>query len=202
MPTARSEITAQVNLDMRLDGDPAGNLAVGLYGQASPASADTFRRLCAGTLTVKPSDDPASYDQSFFTRVVQGSYAVGGGLTIGGGSAELVMGESRPRFTPVTPLSNADVGAGQLSQPGLLAMRKGGGAVDFAFTLGDARRAMDREWIVVGQVMDTASMEVLARLNGLPVNRYSGKPLVRVEVARCSEAPQAPRDSGRPGAAG
>ena len=40
-----------------------------------------------------------------------------------------------------------------------------------------ANMALDRENLVIGKVLDADGMELLARLNSLPVNNYDGGPI-------------------------
>ena len=60
------------------------------------------------------------------------------------------------------------------------------GHVSVVQALIDARAnvELDREWLVIGQVLDAESMRVLARLNALPTNNYDQAPLASVKIAR------------------
>ena len=62
-------------------------------------------------------------------------------------------------------------------------MRRGGGSFSFLLTP-DANPALDREWIVIGQVLDNESMQILARLNSLPTNNYDQTPLAKMKIER------------------
>lgn len=190
VPEPRATVTDRAMLDLSLDRKPAGTFALGLYGAECPRSVETFLSLCRGDLATRVGEAPAGYAGSSIVRIDRGKSAVGGGLTQAGGMAELVLGETKPRFQPVVPAPNDEPGVGGHDAPGLLSMRRGGGAVEYMLTLGPGpSRDLDREWIVIGQVLDSASLELLARLNLLPVNRYGANPLVKTSITACRVQP-------------
>ena len=60
----------------------------------------------------------------------------------------------------------------------------------FEFMLTPAANAkLDKEWLVIGQVMEPEGMQVLARLNSLPTNNYDQTPIVLVKVERAVPLP-------------
>ena len=46
-----------------------------------------------------------------------------------------------------------------------------------------ANPELDRDNLVIGALLDEGSMQLLARLNSLPVNNYDGAPLAKVQVS-------------------
>jgi cyclophilin family peptidyl-prolyl cis-trans isomerase len=182
LPEPRASITDRVFLDLSIDRKPAGRLAFGLYGDAAPRSAANFGALCRGVLTSRPGEEPASYSRSSLVQVQRGRFLTGGALTLAGGSTELGLGTARPVYRPVEPEHNDEASVGAHDVAGLLSMRRGGESVTYSVTLGDARSALDRDWIVIGQLVDRQSLELLERLSALPVNKYDASPLVRTEI--------------------
>lgn len=60
----------------------------------------------------------------------------------------------------------------------------------FEFLLTPAANAkLDKEWLVIGQIMEPEGMQVLARLNSLPTNNYDQTPIVLVKVQRAVPLP-------------
>lgn len=83
---------------------------------------------------------------------------------------------------PVKPPTNDDRNSISHDQPGLLSVRRGGGSFQFTLTP-SANPELDRDNLVIGKILDEGSMELLARLNSLPVNNYDGAPLAKVQVS-------------------
>ena len=60
----------------------------------------------------------------------------------------------------------------------------------FEFLLTPAANAkLDKEWLVIGQIMEPEGMQLLARLNSLPTNNYDQTPIVLVKVERAVPLP-------------
>jgi|TARA_B100000768_G_scaffold154040_1_gene150541 hypothetical protein len=60
----------------------------------------------------------------------------------------------------------------------------------FEFMLTPAANAkLDKEWLVIGQIVEPEGMQVLARLNSLPTNNYDQTPIVLVKVERAVPLP-------------
>jgi cyclophilin family peptidyl-prolyl cis-trans isomerase len=173
--------TDKVSIQISIDGEPAGELALGLWRAAAPSSVDTFVRLSRGTLRNDADDQPASLDRSVAMRVLRDKAVVLGGLKNTGGRTELVPGKTRPQRVPVTPPLNKDSNDLSHSAAGLLSVRRGGGSFEFTLTP-RANPALDKEQIVIGQVLDQGSMELLERINNLPTDNYRQAPLVTVKV--------------------
>lgn len=105
-----------------------------------------------------------------------------------GGQTQLVRGQTRPVMIPVAPPLNKDSNLVRHDAAGLLSVRRGGGS--FAFTITPRPNLdLDRDEIVIGQVLTSEGMELLERLNGLATNNYNRGSLARVIVERARVLP-------------
>ena len=78
--------------------------------------------------------------------------------------------------------------AREVLSSGLLSVRRGGGSFEFLLTPA-ANAKLDKEWLVIGQIMEPEGMQLLARLNSLPTNNYDQTPIVLVKVERAVPLP-------------
>lgn len=60
-------ITDTVFFDVSIDGEPAGRIEMGLYGETTPKTAENFRQLCTG-------EAGFGYEGSMFHRIIPGAY--------------------------------------------------------------------------------------------------------------------------------
>lgn len=185
VPNVEQLVTDRVALNITVSGVPAGRITLGLWRDAAPVSVDTFVRLARGTMRNEDDEEPASLIGSGTVRVQRDRAVVLGALTRPGGSTSIVPGRARPVRTPVQPPSNKDLNQLSHSTAGLLSMPRGGGSFQFTLTP-RANAALDRENIVIGQVIDQEGMEVLERLNALATNNYDQNALAVVKVSHIS----------------
>jgi hypothetical protein len=62
-------ITDTVYFDISIDGEPAGRIEMGLYGETTPKTAENFRQLCTG-------EAGFGYEGSVFHRIIPGACIV------------------------------------------------------------------------------------------------------------------------------
>lgn len=62
-------ITDTVYFDIEIDGEPAGRIEIGLYGETTPKTAENFRQLCT-------KEAGFGYEKSLFHRIIPGGYSV------------------------------------------------------------------------------------------------------------------------------
>lgn len=188
VPTLPAGVTVsdRFAFDLTVGGQPAGRLAVGLFGSVAPETVAAFAALCRGTLITSPGDEPAALERSGAVRVVRDSAVVLGAITQLGGSLRLVSGQTRPQRFPVQFPQTADTNELTHGAAGLLSMRRGGGSFEFTLTP-RASPQLDKDGLVIGQLLTEESMAVLARINDLAVDNYRRAPLAPVKIARVTQ---------------
>lgn len=170
---AAPEITARVRLGIIIADLPQQFLVLGLYGGDAPDSVTNFVALCDGKLKQAPG---ISYAGSLVSKIRrEDGYLLAG--TPAGGQATSVeksidsTGYVRSEFVAkADKMQSTDANALRHDRAGLVSMRRGGGAFEFALTSG-AAPTLDGENVVVGEVLDGA--ELLDELAGLAVRSPS-----------------------------
>lgn len=91
-------VTDEVFFDITLDGQPAGRVTFGLFGNDAPKTCANFRALCTGEKGVSAASGKAlHYKGTRFHRVIPGFMAQGGDTTRGDGTGgESIYGERFP----------------------------------------------------------------------------------------------------------
>ena len=183
-PPRAKPASERFGLDVSVGGQSVGRIALGLWAESAPASCDAFSQLARGVLISEPGDEPAKLERSAAVKIQRDRAVVLGDLKNLGGSLRIQAGRTKPVRFPVVPPRNNDADNGlSHDRAGLLSVRKGGGAFSFVLTP-KANVELDREFIVIGQILDDEGMQVLARLNQLPVNNYDQAPLASVKIDR------------------
>lgn len=188
VPQPRSAVTDRFALDLVIAGQAAGRITLGLYRDAAPAASETLLQLARGELRSDPDDVPATLERSNLVRVLKDREVVLGSLKVPNGQLRLMSGKTKPQRFPVVPPSNNDANDLSHDAAGLLSVRRGGGSFEFLLTPA-ANAKLDKEWLVIGQIMEPEGMQLLARLNSLPTNNYDQTPIVLVKVERAVPLP-------------
>ena len=78
-------VTNKVFFDVDIDGQDAGRIVFGLFGDVTPITSENFRALCTGEKGQTTTDQPLHYKGSPFHRVIPKFMAQGGDITRGNG---------------------------------------------------------------------------------------------------------------------
>jgi cyclophilin family peptidyl-prolyl cis-trans isomerase len=144
-------VTSRAKLTFAIGDSPVQPLVVGLYGTAAPKSVALFEDLCTGTL-----GGGLRYAGSSVSRIERDKLIVGGSLA-GGSYSSIDRTIDRTGYVRSKVVSRAedflndDMNGLSHDRPGLLSMRRGGGAFEFVLTPA-ANPALDAERIVIGEI--------------------------------------------------
>lgn len=169
-------ITSKVFFDVEINGESAGRIVMGLFGETVPRTAENFRALCTGEKGKGKSGKPLHYAGSKFHRVIPNFMIQGGDFTHGTG----VGGESiyGGKFDD----ENFKI---KHKTPGYLSMANAGpntqGSQFFITTV--QTPWLDGKHVVFGKVIE--GMDVVRKVESF--GSQSGKPAKQIRIAASGE---------------
>lgn len=170
-----STVTQRVFFDITLDGEAAGRIVMGLYGNQVPKTTENFRALCTGEKGEGKSGKPLHFKDSAFHRIIPGFMCQGGDFTKGDGTGgESIYGE---KFED----ENFKL---KHTRPGLLSMAnagKGTNGSQFFLTVKETPH-LDGKHVVFGEVMEGYD-DVVKKMEA--IGSSSGDPSKKVVIADC-----------------
>eukprot|EP01138_Halocafeteria_seosinensis_P008058 gb/GECG01008234.1/.p1 GENE.gb/GECG01008234.1/~~gb/GECG01008234.1/.p1 ORF type:complete len:202 (+),score=26.66 gb/GECG01008234.1/:1-606(+) len=172
----KAEITTKVYFDIEIDGEAAGRIVMGLYGDVVPKTAENFRALCTGEKGNGNSGKPLHYKGTKFHRVIPNFMLQGGDFTHGNGmGGESIYGD---RFED----ENFKL---KHTGPGLLSMANAGpntNGSQFFITVAETPW-LNGKHVVFGKVLE--GMDLVRKIEGL--GSSSGKPSATIKIADSGE---------------
>ncbi|XP_020115062.1 peptidyl-prolyl cis-trans isomerase CYP21-1 isoform X2 [Ananas comosus] len=178
------EITHRVYLDVDIDGQRAGRIVIGLYGEVVPKTVENFRALCTGEKGEGASGKPLHYKGTPFHRIIPGFMIQGGDVAQGDGKGgESIYGGTFPDENFTIKHSHAGIVSMANSGP------NSNGSQFFITTV--KTFWLDGEHVAFGKVIQ--GMDVVYAIEG-GAGTYNGKPRKKVVIVDSGEIPKSKWD--------
>ncbi|XP_020582030.1 peptidyl-prolyl cis-trans isomerase CYP21-1 [Phalaenopsis equestris] len=174
------EITHRVYLDVDIDGQHAGRIVIGLYGEVVPKTVENFRSLCTGEKGMGAHGKALHYKRTPFHRIVSGFVIQGGDMIYGDGrGSESIYGGSFPDENFIVKHSHA----------GVVSMVNSGPDTNGSqFFITSVKASwLDGEHVAFGKVLQ--GMDTVYAIEG-GAGTYNGKPRKKVIIVDSGEIPR------------
>lgn len=172
----KPQVTHKVFFDVTIDGEAAGRIVMGLYGNIVPRTVENFRALCTGENGSTSEGVPLHFKGTTFHRIIPDFMIQGGDFTNGDGTGGgSIYGKS---FAD----ENFKI---KHTGPGLLSMANSGPNTNGSqFFITTATTSwLDGRHVVFGEVVE--GMEIVRKMEA--VGTQSGKTTKRVVIANSGQ---------------